>query len=72
MGSVNLTADEMTMRYPQSILQWEQKHGIARYEKNGIVYVCSTRTMESLCESILNEKVKRETQERLRKRGDES
>ena len=40
--------------YPQSIIAWEIKHGIQRYEHNGMVYVCAPH-FQGTCESIARE-----------------
>lgn len=68
MGSANLTEQEITMRYPSSIVEWEMKHGIGRYEKDGMLYVSAMRPFDEVCESILKEKEQRETRERIRRK----
>ncbi len=70
MGSANLTEKEIAMRYPPSIIEWEMKHGIGRYEKDGMLYVAAMRPFDEVCESILKEKEQRETLARIRKRGE--
>ena len=67
MGSANLTEDEITMRYPQSIIDWELKHGIVRYEKNGMLYVRGHLPEEMIYESIKRERIANENRE---KRGE--
>ena len=67
MGSGNLTEDEITMRYPQSIIDWELKHGIVRYEKNGMLYVRGHLPEEMIYESIRRERIANENRE---KRGE--
>ena len=66
MGSPNLTNDEITMRYPQRIIDWEMKHGIARYERNGMLYVCCVKPFEDVCESIRKENEQKEATKRNR------
>lgn len=56
MGSANLTEEEIQMRYPPRILEWEMKHGFARYERNGMLYVCAVRPIDEINESIRKEK----------------
>ena len=68
MGSANLTEQEITMRYPSSILEWETKHGIARYEKGGMLYICCTRPIDDVCESINREREVIDAREMLKKR----
>lgn len=70
MGSANLTSEEIAMRYPPSILEWELKHGIVRYERNGVLYVSCARPFADVCASIEKESAQRDAQERMRKRGD--
>ena len=69
MGSANLTDEEITMRYPASILDWEMKHGIARYERNGMLYVCATRPIDEINESIRRESEQREERHRKQEGG---
>lgn len=68
MGSANLTENEITMRYPQSIIDWELKHGIVRYEKNGMLYVRGQLPDEMIFESIRREREQNEKRERAEKR----
>lgn len=68
MGSANLTEDEITMRYPKSIIDWELKHGIVRYEKNGMLYVRGQFPEEMIFESIRREREHNEKIERAEKR----
>lgn len=68
MGSINLTEEEIQMRYPKSIIDWEMKHGIARYERNGMVYICCVKPFEDVCESIRKEKEQTEARERMKAR----
>lgn len=70
MGSANLTEQEIVMRYPISILEWEMKHGIGRYEKDGMLYVAAMRPFDEVCESILKEKEQTIEREKRQKRGD--
>lgn len=56
MGSPNLTDEQKVMRYPPSILAWERKHGIARYEKNGVQYICGVRPNDEIFDSIRRER----------------
>lgn len=69
MGSANLTNEEIAMRYPPSILDWELKHGIVRYERNGVLYVSCARPFNEVCASIEKENEQRNAQERMRKQG---
>lgn len=64
MGSANLTEQELLMRYPPSVLEWERKHGFARYERNGVLYVCAVRPIEEI-----NESIRKENEERARRKG---
>ena len=52
MGSANLTDQEIAMRYPPSIIAWEMKHGIARYERNGVTYICCANPLADVHGSI--------------------
>ena len=70
MGSANLTEQERIMRYPPSIIAWEMKHGIARYEKNGMLYIAGTRPHEEICESLRKEHIQLEEETRRRQRGE--
>lgn len=70
MGSANLTEEEIAMRYPPSILDWEMKHGIVRYERNGVMYVSCARPFDEVCASIEKENAQRDARERMRKRGE--
>ena len=70
MGSANLTERERIMRYPPSIIAWEMKHGIVRYEKNGMLYIAGGRPHEEICESILKERVQLQEQEKRKQRGE--
>ena len=69
MGSANLTDEELQMRYPSSVLEWEMKHGIARYERNGMLYVCATRSIDEINESIRRESEQRELRHRKQEGG---
>ena len=60
MGSANLTEEQIAARYPSSIIEWEMKHGFARYESNGTLYVCATRPIDEINESIRRESEQRE------------
>lgn len=62
--------DIRVMRYPSSIIDWELKHGIVRYERNGVMYVSCARPFNDVCASIDQENAQRAAQERIRKRGD--
>ena len=70
MGIANLTEQEITMRYPPSIIAWEMKHGIVRYERNGMVYIAAARPIEEISESIHKERVQRDELEKKRRRGE--
>lgn len=70
MGSANLTENEVIMRYPQSIIEWELKHGIVRYEKNGMLYVRGHLPEEVIRDSIRREREQIMAKESLQKRGD--
>ena len=70
MGSANLTDQEIAMRYPPSIIAWEMKHGIVRYERNGMLYIAGTRPYEEICESIQKERVQIDELAKKRKRGE--
>ena len=70
MGNANLTEDQIAMRYPSSILEWEMKHGIGRYEHNGVLYVCCTRPFEEVVESIEREREQLRARESVLKRGE--
>ena len=67
MGSANLTEKEIIMRYPQSIIDWELKHGIVRYEKNGMLYVRGQLPEDVIFDSIQRERMANENRQ---KRGD--
>lgn len=60
MGSANQTEKEIIMRYPQSIIDWELKHGIVRYEKNGMLYVRGQLPEDMIFESIKRERMANE------------
>lgn len=62
--------DVRVMRYPSSIIDWELKHGIVRYERNGVMYVSCAKPFNDVCASIDKESEQRAAQERIRKRGD--
>lgn len=64
MGSANLTEEQIAQRYPSSIVAWEMKHGIARYEHNGMLYVCATRPFDEVVESISKEREELNARER--------
>lgn len=66
MGSANLTEEQIMQRYPSSILEWEMKHGIGRYERNGMLYVCAMRPFAQVCESINREREAIEAKEHRR------
>ena len=68
MGLENLTDEELTMRYPPSIMDWEKKHGIVRYERNGVLYVACARPFDDVCESIRKEREQTEARERMKAR----
>ena len=69
MEARELTREELERKYPPSIIEWEMKHGIIRYEKNGTTYVCCGRPYEEVLESIRKESEQRETRRRLKERG---
>lgn len=58
MGSATLTETEVIMRYPKSIIEWEMKHGIVRYEKNGMLYIRGQMPEDMIFESIRREREK--------------
>lgn len=58
MGSATLTETEVIMRYPKSIIEWEMKHGIVRYEKNGMLYIRGQMPEDIIFESIRREREK--------------
>jgi hypothetical protein len=62
METANLTDEQIAMRYPSSIIEWEMKHGFARYERNGMLYVCAVRPIEEI-----NESIRKENEERARR-----
>ena len=64
MGSANLTEKEIIMRYPKSIIDWELKHGIVRYEKNGMLYVRGQLPEEMIFESIKREHIANEKKQK--------
>ena len=66
MENNELSDVELAMRYPPSIIDWEMKHGIVRYEKNGMTYVCCARPFKEVCESINKEEA--EIKARIAKR----
>jgi hypothetical protein len=69
MAVRQLTEEELKMRYPPSIIEWEMKHGIMRYEKGGTTYVCCAKPFEQVCESIDKENEQIRTKLRLRELG---
>lgn len=69
MGRADLTDEQIMMRYPPSILEWEMKHGLARYERDGMLYVCATRPLEEIEESIRKEREQIDARRRMKKRG---
>lgn len=56
MALENLTEEELTMRYPPNIMDWEKKHGFVRYERNGMIYVACARPFDEVCASIDRER----------------
>ena len=64
MGSATLSDNDKIMRYPASIIEWELKHGIVRYEKNGMLYVRGHLPEEMIYESIRRERIANENRER--------
>lgn len=70
MGSANLTENEIIMRYPKSIIEWEMKHGIVRYEKNGMLYVGASLPNDVVFESIRREREQIIARENMQKRGE--
>ena len=70
MGSANLTTEQITMRYPNSIIAWEMKHGIVRYEQDGMLYISCARPFEEVCESIDKELVQLEEMSKRKRRGE--
>ena len=70
MGSANLTPEQIVMWYPPHIIAWEMKHGIARYEKNGMLYITGVRPHEEICESLRKERIQLEEETRRKQRGE--
>lgn len=74
MNSTNLTEEQVkTMRYPPSIIEWEIRHGIVRYEQNGMLYVRGQLPEDMIFSSIRREQKEikeREEREKRQKRGD--
>ena len=66
MGSANLTEKEIIMRYPKSIIDWELKHGIVRYEKNGMLYVRGQLPEDMIFDSIKRERMANENKAETR------
>ena len=64
MSIANLTEQEVQMRYPPNVIEWERKHGFARIERNGVLYVCAVRPIEEI-----NESIRKENEERARRKG---
>lgn len=64
-NDTNMTDEELAMRYPQSIIDWEMKHGIVRTERNGMVYVGCARPFEDVCASIDRERRQLAARERM-------
>lgn len=64
-NETKMTDEELTMRYPQSIVDWEMKHGIVRTERNGMVYVSCARPFEQVCASIDKERRQIAMRERM-------
>ena len=69
MEARQLTEEELLRKYPPSIVEWEMKHGIIRYEKGGTTYVCCGKPFEQVCESINKEEEQRRVRRRLRELG---
>ena len=69
MGSANLTAEQIAARYPPSVIAWEMKHGFARYERNGMLYVCAVKPIEEINESIRREDEERAARMRKTRKG---
>ena len=69
MEARELTKEELFRKYPPSIVEWEMKHGIIRYEKNGVTYVCCGKPFDDICESIRKEEESRRARIQLRERG---
>lgn len=63
MADMNLTDEQLMMRYPPNIVDWEMKHGIVRYEKNGMTYVALAKPIDEVFESIELEKAERRRNE---------
>ena len=61
MENNQLTPEELNRRYPPSIIEWEMKHGIMRYERNGVTYVCCAKPYQEVFASIdkENEQIKK-------------
>ena len=69
MENNQLSPEELNRRYPPSIIEWEMKHGIMRYEKNGVTYVCCAKPFADVCESIDKENESIKTRFRLKELG---
>lgn len=73
MNSATLTEEQKKiMWYPQSIIEWEVKHGIARCEQNWMLYVRGQFPESVIFESIRREQKQikeHEERERRRKRS---
>lgn len=59
MENQGLTDKEMFMKYPPSIVEWEMKHGITRYERNGMTYIACAKPFSEVCASINREERER-------------
>lgn len=55
-------ADDKSAYVPTAIIEWELEHGIVRYQKNGMTYVCCTDWQRFM------EQTEREEKEKWRKR----
>ena len=69
MENDQLSEQELVMRYPVGIIAWEMKHGIARYERNGVTYICCAKPLADVHGSIDRENAELAKRARLRERG---
>jgi hypothetical protein len=69
MGS-NLDKDDISRHFPQSIIDWELKHGIVGYEKNGMISVRGQYPEDVIFESIRREREQIKEREYRQKRGE--
>ena len=65
-----MTEEEIARHFPQSIIDWELKHGIVRYEKNGMIYVRGQLPEDVIFDSIRREREQIREREYRQKRGE--